>query len=331
MFFLNFFAFEFNLKQMKKNILSAAFAAITAFTLNAQNVNIPDANFKSYLVGDPNINTNMDSEIQLSEAQTYSGAILCSSLNITDLTGIEEFTSLTVLACNNNLITNLNLSSNTALIELYCGQNLFTSLDVSNHTALTKLYCGTGGSGVITSVNTTNCTSLTDFRCMFNQITSLDVSTNTSLTYLDFSGNLMASANLANGNNTAFNKIYAYSNPNLTCIQVDNVSYSNANWTGGNFQIQAGANFSLDCNSPTGINELNEENNTIVVYPNPTKNQINFSLLTNVQLTNVTGQIIADKKNVNTLDLSNQLSGIYFLTLTDKNGQVIQRSKIVKE
>ena len=33
-----------------------------------QNVNIPDANFKSYLVGNTSINTNGDSEIQVSEA-----------------------------------------------------------------------------------------------------------------------------------------------------------------------------------------------------------------------------------------------------------------------
>ena len=33
-----------------------------------QNVNIPDANFKAYLVGESDINTNGDSEIQVSEA-----------------------------------------------------------------------------------------------------------------------------------------------------------------------------------------------------------------------------------------------------------------------
>lgn len=33
-----------------------------------QNVNIPDANFKAYLVANTDINTNEDSEIQVSEA-----------------------------------------------------------------------------------------------------------------------------------------------------------------------------------------------------------------------------------------------------------------------
>ena len=51
---------------------------------NAQNVNIPDANFKAYLVGNTAINTNGDTEIQVSEAAAYSGQIDCSGLNFTD-------------------------------------------------------------------------------------------------------------------------------------------------------------------------------------------------------------------------------------------------------
>jgi hypothetical protein len=83
--------------------------------------------------------------------------------------------------------------------------------------------------------------------------------------------------------------------------------------------------------STTGIDNLYAINNIINIYPNPTKNQINFSVQTNVILTNVTGQVITERKNVNLLDLSDQPSGIYFLTLTDNNRQVVQRSKIVKE
>ena len=81
----------------------------------------------------------------------------------------------------------------------------------------------------------------------------------------------------------------------------------------------------------SSIYNPNAVNNAIAVYPNPTKNQINFSIFTNIQLTNVTGQIIAEKKNVNTLDLSHLSSGMYFLTLSDNKGQILQRNKIVKE
>jgi len=69
----------------------------------------------------------------------------------------------------------------------------------------------------------------------------------------------------------------------------------------------------------------------IRVYPNPTNGLVRFSAPNHVQLYSLTGQLMAERKQVSTLDLSNQAAGIYFLSLIDNNGQVIQRSKIVKE
>ena len=52
-----------------KTLLITSIAILTSFTtIKAQNVNIPDANFKAYLVGNTSINTNLDSEIQVTEA-----------------------------------------------------------------------------------------------------------------------------------------------------------------------------------------------------------------------------------------------------------------------
>ena len=83
------------------NKLLLSIATITSITIgvSAQNVNIPDTNFKAYLVGNTGINTNADNEIQVTEAQAFSGYIICDGLGITDLTGIEEFTALTGLLC----------------------------------------------------------------------------------------------------------------------------------------------------------------------------------------------------------------------------------------
>ena len=71
-------------------------------SLFGQNVYIPDANFKSYLVGNPEINTNGDTEIQVSEASAFDGLISCGFQNISDLTGIEAFTTVTSLICSHN-------------------------------------------------------------------------------------------------------------------------------------------------------------------------------------------------------------------------------------
>ena len=57
-------------------------------------VNIPDAIFKSRLVNNPAINTNADTEIQVSEANAFTGEINVNDSGVGDLTGIEAFINL---------------------------------------------------------------------------------------------------------------------------------------------------------------------------------------------------------------------------------------------
>ena len=68
-------------------------------SINAQNVNIPDVNFKAYLLGNLAINTNADTEIQVGEASVFTGPLDCSDQSITDLTGVDwtiDITSATL-------------------------------------------------------------------------------------------------------------------------------------------------------------------------------------------------------------------------------------------
>ena len=114
---------------MKKLLLFALCLPMIVF---GQNVNIPDANFKAYLVGEPLINTNGDTEIQVSEATAFNDGIYCDNMNISDLTGIEAFTSIIYLLCQNNQLSSLYLADNTSLYALVCSNNQLTSLDFSN-------------------------------------------------------------------------------------------------------------------------------------------------------------------------------------------------------
>ena len=146
-----------------------------------QNVNIPDANFKAYLVGDTDINTNGDNEIQVSEASAFNGWLDVFDENISNLKGIEAFTALKILNCEDNQLTSLDVSKNTALKTLDCYGNQLTSLDVSKNTALKTLHCFRNQ---LTSLDVSKNTALTELKCGRNQLTSLDVSKNTALTYL---------------------------------------------------------------------------------------------------------------------------------------------------
>ena len=203
-----------------------------------QNVYIPDANFKNYLVNNSAINSNGDSEIQVSEASAFTGAIICDNQSISNLSGIEAFTALTGLYCGNSiaagLLTSLDLSNNTALTELNCSGNQLTSLDVSNNTALT------------------------DLDCWENQLTSLDVSNNSALEVLLCFYNDLECLNVKNGNNTVLEFFNANNNPNLTCIEVDDVNYSTTNWN----NIDSQTSFSTDCGNSGCSLSISELNNT---------------------------------------------------------------------
>ena len=236
-----------------------------------QNVYIPDANFKAYLVGNTAINTNGDAEIQISEANSFSGTIVCSNLNISDLTGFEAFTvltylncegnqlsildvsqntALTYLNCEDNQLTNLDLSNNIALIESKCQGNQLTSLDVSQNSALISLNCR---SNQLTSLDVSQNSALTSLNCRSNQLTNLDVSQNSALTFLNCSTNVFTSLDLRNGNNTNLS-FYNLNNPNLYCINVDDAAWSSTNWTATNYSIDAQHYFSNNC-STTDIEE----------------------------------------------------------------------------
>ena len=113
---------------MKKLIILLMFPLLCF----GQNVNIPDANFKAYLVGNLDINTNGDGEIQLREASVFDVQMNLSNLKISDLTGIEAFTALTNLWCPTNQLTTLDLTKNTALNVFICRENQISTLDLSN-------------------------------------------------------------------------------------------------------------------------------------------------------------------------------------------------------
>jgi Leucine-rich repeat (LRR) protein len=366
-----------------------------------QNVNIPDANFKAYLVGNTAINTNGDNQIQVSEASVYNGAIYCSFMNISNLTGIEAFVSLTSLDCNNNL-TSLNVSTCTALTDLNCSGNQLTSLNVSSFTALTNLNCS---GNQLTSLDVTSCTALWHLDCYNNQLTSLDVSSCTALTYLDCDGNQLNSLDVSGctaltglhceGNQltsldvsscTAIGALYcydnqltsldvssctalgllychnnqltsldvkngyninmpsvfdppfgynhaflAYNNPNLSCIEVDNVAWSQGNWANN---IDSTAYFSLNC-SGAGISDINESN-TLMIYPNPTNGDFTITGLelvgtvSSLSLTDMNGKVVKvlDPKATK-FSMASIKPGVYFLNIISGNKQEV--IKIVKE
>ena len=137
-----------------------------------QPVNIPDVNFKAYLIGNTSINTNGDTEIQVSEANLFNGAIYCNNMNISDLTGIEYFINLTDLSCSYNQLTNLDVTQNYILENLYCENNNLTFIDLSSQTSFINLYL---------SGNQLSSLDLTQFGCSTGNISEINLLGNPNL------------------------------------------------------------------------------------------------------------------------------------------------------
>ncbi|MGQ7945818.1 leucine-rich repeat domain-containing protein [Flavobacterium sp. WC2509] len=163
--------------------------------------------------------------------------------------------SLESLICFNNLLSTLDVSKNVILNYLNCESNKLTTLDVSKNSYLATLYCN---NNKLTSLNVSKNIALSHLECHFNQLTSLDVS-KTSLNFLYCFSNKLQSLNLKNGQNNLLKNanIYLVGNPNLYCILVDDVTYSNANWSNRKDAIATFNN--VECPLPLPSNNFTVE------------------------------------------------------------------------
>jgi uncharacterized repeat protein (TIGR01451 family) len=149
-------------------------SAFCILSVQAQIVNIPDANFKNALLNHvPVINSNNDGEIQVSEAVAFNGTMNVTFKFISDLTGIQSFTNLQILNCAYNNLFALDITGLNALTEVNCAYNMLTGLSISNHTSLRTLYCGFSR---LTTLQLTNLPALEDLESTGNSFTSLSLS-----------------------------------------------------------------------------------------------------------------------------------------------------------
>ncbi|HQP77822.1 MAG TPA: T9SS type A sorting domain-containing protein [Saprospiraceae bacterium] len=391
---------------MKNTRLILCLSFLSFGILKAQIVNIPDPNFKAYLVNNPEINTNHDDEIQLSEAESFSGMIDCPDLEITDLTGIEAFVNipnlncykneisaldlsqniaLEFLDCSFNEILVLDLSKNTALKVLYCSLNKLSALDLSQNTALEFLDCSFNkistldlghntalenlvfGFNKIAALDLSHNTALELLTCVANNLSSLDVSQNialkalvcegNSLTSLDLSQNAalvflscynneisaldvsqntalkvlqcteneLKSLNLKNGNNINLKEFLVSNNPDLRCIEVDDVdlAYSMTRWSKDDT-----AEYSTDClSSSTTEFSLKET----YFYPNPVEDILYFEEpMSDIRMMDYSGRMIQQYEHAtDRIYLASLANGVYFVVGRTTSGEYIG-GKVVK-
>ncbi len=243
---------------------------------------VPDDNFEQALIalGHDDVLDNLVLTSNISALTSLD----VHDKNIADLTGIEDFVSLTYLSCKENALTSLDVSQNIALDRLNCGSNFITELDVTNNPLLEELGCYLNNlteidlsqntslielviyENNLTEIDISNNIKLMLFDISENQLLNLDVSQNVelfemscaenALKHLDISGvpaltglscgsNQLVSLNLKNREDIIIFGFEAYDNPNLTCIEVDDVTYAINSWT----DIDPAASYSENCNT----------------------------------------------------------------------------------
>ncbi|MDO6598494.1 T9SS type A sorting domain-containing protein [Oceanihabitans sp. 2_MG-2023] len=356
----------------------------------AQTTYVPDDNFEQHLIN-LGYDDVLDDYVLTANINTVT-AVGINNKNISDLTGIEDFTALEFLTCEFNQLTSLDLTQNTSLEFLRCNSNQISGeLDLSQNTSLWQVDChqnfintltlpatttlsivnahynelsSVDFSNVpqltqldlrvnqipgaldftphtmlwdlnvsvnpITSITLPNNSSMLFFSCGGTQITTLDASQQSVLQSISCSYNpLLTSLNVKNNNNTNIGLyFFADNNPLLTCIQVDDVDYSNTNWT----NIDSQHYFSEDC-SNLSVGEFDEIN--VDLFPNPVIDKLFLTFKTsekiNYQLINLNGQLLFEGKfneQNDTVNLSRIPSGIYFLKLETLNRSIVK--KIIK-
>ena len=323
------------------------------FILFSQYTLIPDPIFENALIA-YGFDSIQDGKVLTSNISGIQTADF-SNRGISDLTGIEDFTSLVYLDCYGNLLTNLDVSNCSNLEWLDCESNFITNLDVSQNTLLNTLWCY---ENQLQSINVTGCINLEDFEFDNNLLTQIDITSNVNLRHIDAWTNLLTSfdvsnspnlesleiydndlecLNLKNGNNTFLQELEITNNLGLTCVEVDDSTFSANNWlNNSSFFIGSNQSFSNNCNYSSncfGISAINENLSFINFYPNPTKEDINISIENfNGNIQTEVYDLIGNKLQTTsetTISLQEYARGIYILKVA--YGDRVEELKVIKE
>ncbi|WP_052823368.1 T9SS type B sorting domain-containing protein [Neotamlana sedimentorum] len=182
---------------------------------------VPDNNFEQALINLGYDTAPLDNFVPTTNINTVTSLDI-AELNITDLTGIEDFLSLTSLDCSENQITSLNVSQNTQLTELYINDNQINTIDISNLTILKIFWCFNNNLNQLVIDNNPNLISLV---CWNNNLSTLSVTNNKALTVLVCEENNLSNLDITQ--NTALNRLQCGSNflNNLMLTKNTNLTY----------------------------------------------------------------------------------------------------------
>ncbi len=271
-----------------KTIITLTFITLTYFVSASQNTLIPDPNFEQALIDSGYDSGPINGFVPTASISNMTNLDIPNA-NISDLTGIEDFTSLTNLDCSNNYITNMDVTNNNALMILWCSNNVLTTIDVTQNPNLISLVCSDNlltnlnlvfnpnlnvlvcENNPLTTLDVTKNTTINRFQCGNNMLSNLDISKNPDLSIFTCENNQLSTLDLRYNTklktlNCSFNQLSELdvsNNPGLLTIDCSNNNLCKLNLKNGN-------NLNVDVNFDFNLN-LN-----CVVVDNPSDNHLGW-------------------------------------------------------
>ena len=177
------------------SVIAGAAATVTAFAeskgVKISEKNFPDKIFRQYV--SENFDTDGNGYLSKEERKAVTKINVGHSWEDYDfnnkaksLKGVEFFTALKSLSCDDCSLTSLDISKNIKLIYLSCSGNMLTDLDVSQNTELEYLCCHFNS---LSELDINRNTQLIKLECVCNKLTSLDISKNTKLKHINCMSN----------------------------------------------------------------------------------------------------------------------------------------------
>lgn len=208
--------------------------------------NFPDEEFRAYVT--KQFDKNGSGVLTADEIENIKSVNVENKSKIKDLTGIEYFTEITILNCNNTGVASLDVSNNTKLITLKCNNTQVQNLNLENLTSLKTLTCnGTPletltlgnnpeltilecGETKIRELDLTDSPKLTKIWCNNTNITELDLSNQSKVTNLNCSNTGVSELDVSNFSdlewlmcsNTKISSLDLSNNLGLTKLEVAN-------------------------------------------------------------------------------------------------------------
>ena len=195
----------------------------------AQNINtptnFPDPNFRA--VVERFMGIEPGGKFTAEQAGKNAGEIKCASLSIESVQGLQYFTNITGLYCENNNLTSLDVTANSVLSNLSVYNNEISSIDLTKNNSLMRL---NSALNPLQELDVSQNPLLTELNCSHCELPFLDVTNNNLLQYLYCTNNDLYALDLSRNPELValdceynkLNELNIKSNPKLYSIKCQN-------------------------------------------------------------------------------------------------------------